>query len=212
MTPLLWTAVLVVVIAAAVSLGWRGLSRLRALPCPPWLMWLLENPLVMRRSFTPVIERLALRPGLQVLDLGCGYGRLTIPIARLVAPGGEVVGVDIQEGMLRVARQRMESSGLTNVSFRRAGAGQGALERRRFDRALMVTVLGEIQRQAEALREVCDALKPEGFLSVTEFLPDPHFQPAGRVRRLAAEAGLREVAFFGNAFGYTLNLQPAAAA
>ncbi len=212
MTPALWILVIAVLAVAAVSLGWRGVSRRRALPCPPWLMWLLENPYAMRRTFTPVVERLALRPGLQVLDVGCGYGRLAIPIARLIAPGGEVVGIDIQEGMLRMARKRAEEGGLKNISFRQAGAGEGTLERGRFDRALMVTVLGEIPRQAEALREVRSALKADGFLSITEFLPDPHFQPVSRVRRLAAEAGLREADFFGNAFGYTLNLRPEPAA
>ncbi len=208
MSTLPWVLVIAMVVVAAVFLGWRGLSRVRALPCPPWLMWLLENPFAMRRTFTPVLERLALRPGLQVLDIGCGYGRLAIPIARLVAPGGAVVGLDIQEGMLRIARERAKSGGLTNISFTRAGAGEGAIDSGRFDRALMVTVLGEIPRQAEALREVRRALKPDGFLSITEFLPDPHFQRVGHARRLAAEAGFRETAFFGNAVGYTLNLQP----
>jgi ubiquinone/menaquinone biosynthesis C-methylase UbiE len=170
-------------------------------------MWLLENPFARRRTYTPMLERLALSPGLHVLDVGCGSGRLSIPIARLVLPGGEVVGVDIQEGMLWMARERAQKSGLANLTFRRAGAGEGLLEPGRYDRALMVTVLGEIPRQAEALHEVRNALKPGGFFSITEFLPDLHYQPVGTVRRLAHAAGFRELAYFGNVLGYTLNLE-----
>ena len=196
------------IVAAIVLTG--VIARAHAMPCPSWLRWLLDIPATRRRTFTPVLERLALSPGLSVLDIGCGYGRLTIPIARLVLPGGEVVGVDIQEAMLRIARERLEKSGLANLSFKRAAAGEGALGPGRFDRALLVTVLGEIPQQVEALREVRNVLAPGGFLSITEFLPDPHYQSVGKVRRLAAEAGFREVAYFGNVFGYTLNLGSAA--
>ncbi len=207
MTLFAWLALAVLLVVAGVMLSWRVISRLRALPCPPWLMWLLENPYANRRTLTPVLEHLALRPGMRVLDVGCGFGRLSIPIARRVLPGGEVVGVDIQEGMLRMARTRAEASGLTNLTFRRAAAGEGLIEQPgQFDRALMVTVLGEIPHQAAALREVRKGLKPGGFLSITELLPDPHYQTVGKVRRLALAAGFRELAYDGNAFGYTLNL------
>jgi cyanophycinase-like exopeptidase len=73
----------------------------------------------------------------------------------------------------------------------------------------MVTVLGEIPDRQAALQEVTDALKPGGLLSVTEVVVDPHFQTRGAVRRLAATAGLREVAFFGNRLGFTLNFEKA---
>jgi ubiquinone/menaquinone biosynthesis C-methylase UbiE len=209
MTVLTWLVVGLACILAAIAIT-GVIARTHAMPCPSWLRWLLDIPATRRRTFTPVLERLALRPGLRVLDLGCGYGRLTIPIARLVLPGGEVVGVDIQEAMLRIARERTEKSGLANLSFRRAAAGEGALGPGQFDRALLVTVLGEIPRQLEALREVRNVLAPGGFLSITEFLPDPHYQSVRKVRRLAAEAGLHEVAYFGNVFGYTLNLENAA--
>jgi ubiquinone/menaquinone biosynthesis C-methylase UbiE len=53
-----------------------------------------------------------------------------------------------------------------------------------------VTVLGEIPDRLAALAEIGRALKPGGVLSVTEVLPDPHYQRPGTVRRLAAEAGL----------------------
>src|SRR5947208_16879695 len=53
-----------------------------------------------------VIELLRLEPGMHVLDLACGPGTLSKPIATRVAPGGEVVGVDLAEGMIELARAR----------------------------------------------------------------------------------------------------------
>src|SRR5512138_865807 len=51
-----------------------------------------------------------LRPGMFVLDVGCGTGAITAGIARAVAPGGCAVGVDRDESLLQIARQ--EHAGL----------------------------------------------------------------------------------------------------
>ena len=50
------------------------------------------------------IDLLELRPGMHVLDLACGPGTLSKPIAARVAPGGDVTGVDMAEGMIELAR------------------------------------------------------------------------------------------------------------
>jgi ubiquinone/menaquinone biosynthesis C-methylase UbiE len=51
-----------------------------------------------------VLEAIAARPGQRVLDLACGPGTLTLPLAEAVGPGGQVVAVDIAEGMLELLR------------------------------------------------------------------------------------------------------------
>ncbi len=65
------------------------------------------------RGRVRVIELLDVRPGMRVLDLACGPGTLTARLARLVSPGGEVVGVDLAPGMIELAR----SSGIANARF-----------------------------------------------------------------------------------------------
>ncbi len=68
------------------------------------------------------MDRLALRHGDDVLDVGCGTGPTTIEIARRVVPGGSALGVDIAPSMLDVARDRAERSGVERTTFRAADA------------------------------------------------------------------------------------------
>lgn len=196
-------------VIVVVTVGWRFASRRHSLPCPVWLRWLVEldNPFARTNRSAVIVENLDLRPGMSVLDLGCGPGRLAIPIAREVGQEGEVVAVDIQPGMLRRAQEKAQAADLTNIRFVQAAAGEGELGRSLYDRALLVTVLGEIPNREAALREVFDALKPGGMLSVTEIIFDPHFQRVGTVRQLAESAGFRCGKFFGNRLAYTLSLE-----
>jgi ubiquinone/menaquinone biosynthesis C-methylase UbiE len=192
-----------------VAVVWRFASRRRSLPCPVWLRWLVEldNPFTQTNRAQAIVRHLDLQPGMTVLDVGCGPGRVAIPLARQVGRQGEVVAMDIQSGMLRRAEEKARAANLSNIRFLQAGAGAGKLQSARYDRTLLVTVLGEIPDRAAALREIFAALKPGGILSVTEIVFDPHFQSRGTVTRLATAAGFRERQFFGNRIAFTLNLE-----
>ena len=144
---------------------------------------------------------------MRVLDVGCGAGRVSIPVAKAVGPDGLVVGMDIQRTVLQKLMRRAESRGLTNIRTVLGGIGQGLIEVNAFDRALLVTVLGEIpegERQP-ALREIHDALKRGGTLSVTEVFGDPHYQRRDTVRRLAEAAGFRLQREYGTWLAFTVN-------
>ena len=113
---------------ALVAILWRVASRGRSVPCPASLSWLVEldNPFTKTNRAATIVERLDVRPGMAVLDLGCGPGRLTIPIARKVGPDGEVVAMDIQSGMLQRAREKARAANLTkhSISASRGRGGQ----------------------------------------------------------------------------------------
>lgn len=192
-----------------VVFSWRFASRRHSLPCPVWLRWLVEldNPFTKTNRAAVIAMHLELRPGMAVLDVGCGPGRLAIPVAQQVGKDGSVVAVDIQPGMLKRAREKARDANITNIHFVQAGVGEGKLGCNRFDRALLVTVLGEIPDREAALKEIFDALKPGGILSVTEIIFDPHFQGRNTVARLAQAVGFREKKFFGNRVAFTLNLE-----
>jgi SAM-dependent methyltransferase len=204
----LWLRVLAAGTVALVSIGllWRVLARRWSLPCPPALSWLLENPLTEGVAGKQLIERLDLRPGMRVLDVGCGPGRLTIPVARAVGPTGHVVAIDIQPEMLRRAQAKAAAAGLGNIEFHLADVTTGRLEQEGYERALLVTVLGEIPDRARALRAIFRALKPGGLLSVTEVIPDPHYQSRRTVGRLAQDTGFTETASFETWLAFTINL------
>jgi len=200
---LLFSAIALFAVTIAV---WLLVSRRQSLPCPVWLRWCVEldNPFAKNNRAAVILDHLGLQPGMAVLDLGCGPGRLTVPAAQRVGSGGRVVSVDLQAGMLARAKEKARAASLTNIEFIQAGAGEGKLGHGRFDRAILVTVLGEIPDRTGALKEIFDALKPGGILSVTETLFDPHYQSRQTVTRLAGEVGFKERGFFGNRLAFTL--------
>ncbi len=200
--------VLLIGLPISLWLGWRIASHRRSLPCPTSLAWLLENPFTAGYH-SMVVSRLELSPGLSVLDAGCGPGLLSTAIASAVTPQGRVLALDIQPGMIAKARARATEAGLSNIDFLLASLGDGHLPAMQFDRALLVTVLGEIPDKLAALREIRSSLKPRGFLSITEVLPDPHYQSMRQIAALAEAAGLRFRNSHGNALMFTVNLEPA---
>ena len=196
---------LLVLIGGAITLCvvWRVAS----LPCPWWLVPLLENPYFQVVAGAELLmNRAGIGPGMSVLDAGCGPGRMTVPISRRVGEAGRVVALDLQPRMLRRLQRRIADRGLANVETVLGKLGDGRLPAAAFDVAVLVTVLGEIPDKAGALAEIRDALRTGGVLSITEVLPDPHYQTLARVRALAAEAGLTEQRLFEGRTGYTLNL------
>jgi len=63
------------------------------------------------------LEEMDLRPRMRVLDVGSGVGDVALMAARRVAPGGHVIGIDLDESALRRARHRAVQEGLSNVKF-----------------------------------------------------------------------------------------------
>lgn len=188
---------------------WCLASRNSSLPCPTWLGWLVEldNPFTKTKRASEIIKRLDLQPGMKVLDSGCGPGRLTIPIAKQVGSGGEVFAVDIQPGMLQRTKEKAHKENLKNIQFIQSASGESKIGTDKFDRALLVTVLGEIPEREKGLKEIFNALKPGGILSITEIIFDPHFQQRKTVISLATQIGFKEKQFFRNSMAYTLNLE-----
>jgi ubiquinone/menaquinone biosynthesis C-methylase UbiE len=183
-------------------------QRRRPIPTPPSLTFLFENPLVEAfASSELLVERLGLAPGMRVLDAGCGPGRLTIPLAKVVGPTGEVIALDSQRAMLEKLERRLEPQGITNVRTVKAGLGEAALEEEAFDRVLLAFVLGEVRDRAAAAHELHAALKPGGILSVSEVFGDPDYRRPTTVRREVEPAGFRLVERFGGFPAYTLNFQ-----
>jgi ubiquinone/menaquinone biosynthesis C-methylase UbiE len=104
------------------------------------------------RGRIAVIDWVDPRPGQRILDLACGPGTLSYPLARAVTPGGEVVGIDLATGMIELARRDappglpltfelmdMEDLRFLDQSFDAAASGHGLQFVPDLRRALMET-------------------------------------------------------------------------
>ena len=199
----------IIVLGILIGIIWRFSSRRLTLPCPSWLSWMVEldNPFTKTNRANVIIGYLGLEPGMKVLDAGCGPGRLTIPVAQKIGPQGEVVAVDIQLEMLQRVEEKAQAANLHNIRFLHAKLGDNKLGQNQYDRALLVTVLGEIPDREAALKEIFDALNPGGILSITEVIFDPHFQRIATVLQLAKAVGFEQKNIFGNRFAFTMHLK-----
>ncbi len=105
-------------------------------------------------------ERLDVRPGDHVLDVGCGTGDDAQELAALVAPDGVVVGVDLSTVMINESEARAQRSGASNVEFRLDDATALTFDDGRFDGCRADRVLQHIVDQARALREMVRVTRP----------------------------------------------------
>jgi len=154
--------------------------------------WALENKLFQKILGTATtLKRIGLRPGQRVLEIGPGPGRLLIPAAQQVLPGGEVIGIDIQQGMLDCLTRRAKENNVTNLTTIHGDATKPHVPEGSCDVVILGETLGEIPDRAAVLAQCCRALKPGGVLSITEIVGDPHYQFRSTVKRFAEQAGFR---------------------
>lgn len=178
------------------------------MPCPPWLGRFLSNPYTNKLAGAELLlDRAEVSPGMRVLDVGPGWGRVTIPAAQRVGAAGSVVALDVQEAMLERVRAAALRQRLENVVTVKGSIEAGVPGAGDFDRALLVTVLGEIPDRETALRALHAALRAGGLLSITELVLDPHYQSKTTLRRLAGAAGFRFERTFGSWLAYTMNFR-----
>ena len=152
----------------------------------------LERPEREQEERTDLaIQALALKPGDVVADIGCGSGYYSHRIAKLVAPGGHVFGVDIQQEMLDVLTRRMKMLRVENVKPVLGGEQDPKLPEKSCDMILMVDVYHEIEFPYEMLRATIPALKPGGRLIFIEYRGEDPTVPIKEVHKMT-EAQLKK--------------------
>lgn len=139
----------------------------RPLPTPEEI-WRRYDDTEQRLS-APLSERMLdladLRPGMRVLDLATGRGEPAVRAAHRVGPTGTVLGVDISETMLQMARGRADREGLSNLELRATSAESlGGIPPAHFDRTLARWGLMYLDSPVAALSAARRVMVPRGVL------------------------------------------------
>ena len=153
--------------------------------CPVWIGYLLANPI--RSLFQNPQEILSpqVRSGMRVMDIGSAMGFFSLPLARLVGPGGRVFSVDLQRKMLDVLIRRARRAGLAaRIETRLCAADSlGVVDLAgQIDFVLLFAVLHEIPDPNRLFVEIHQVLAPKARVLFAE--------PRGHVDASAFERSL----------------------
>src|SRR5436305_11326680 len=114
----------------------------------------------MRESGEALVQRIGVKPGMKVLELGCGDGTTALPEAKL---GAEVLGVDIASNLVEAGNRRAKEHGLANLKFQQGDASDlKDLQDDSFD--VVVSIFGAMfaPKPFDVAKEMVRVTKPGG--------------------------------------------------
>jgi ubiquinone/menaquinone biosynthesis C-methylase UbiE len=141
---------------------------------------LIQNP---TRILGPFI-----RPGMTVLDFGCGPGFFTVAAARMVGPNGKVFAADLQDGMLDIVKRKIALADLDRIVTLHKCLPDRIGLAEHVDLILVFYALHEVPDQQAALLEMKSLLKPGGKILVVE--PKFHVSKAAFLSLVGVMTGL----------------------
>jgi predicted methyltransferase len=183
----------------------RAWRKLFPRPRPGWLDWgLLGRLRPLLWSDEQLVERLGVEPGMHVIQVGAGGGRLTEALAGRVGPQGQLIVVDERLGVVEQVQLAALEGQQRHISVQHATpaalpAGAGSA-----DLVVLTSVFGGAPDKAAVAAEAYRVLRPGGAVAISEFLVDPDYALASTVVTHLVLAGFgieREVGGFA---GYTV--------
>jgi len=124
----------------------------------------------MRESGEALVQRIGLRRGLRVLDLGCGDGTTALPAAQA---GADVLGVDIARNLVEAGNRRAAAAGLASCRFQEGDASDlRSLDERSFD--VVVSIFGAMfaPRPDAVARAMVRVTRPGGRIVMGNWIPN----------------------------------------
>jgi ubiquinone/menaquinone biosynthesis C-methylase UbiE len=120
-----------------------------------------------RANPTVAFAHLALKPGLSVLDCGCGTGDMLAVMAKLIEPG-KAHGGDLSEAMIREARKRADAAGASNLIFETMDVQSLPFPDQSIDRVTATQLLIHVPDPRKAIHEMCRITSPMGSVAVSD--------------------------------------------
>lgn len=121
----------------------------------------------LQADTSALFDRLQLGAGLRCVDAGCGGGDVTFELARRVGPHGSVLGIDIDEVKLSLAREEAAALGLHNIAFRQLDIRTDAIDEQ-VDVVYARFLLTHLPDPQQAIAAFARWLRPGGLVMVED--------------------------------------------
>jgi len=165
--------------------------------CPWWLGYLLASPLRRLLQRPEEILRPYVSEGMHALDVGCGMGFFSLPLARFVGKAGKVVCVDMQERMIKGLMRRARKVGLSEIiDSRTCKPNSLGLDDiiGTIDFVLAFAVVHEVPDKGRLLAEIRDTMKMTGNLLLAEPMAHVAKKDFGLTLSIAQRTGFDVIA------------------
>jgi ubiquinone/menaquinone biosynthesis C-methylase UbiE len=129
---------------------------------------------VMERGTRSLLDKASVGPGQTCLDVACGGGDVSLILADQVGPNGRVVGVDLDEVKLEIARNEAQYAGKSHLSYQKANVFDLPFEAA-FDVVYSRFLLTHLADPAAALTSMLRTLKPGGVMILEDIDFSAHF-------------------------------------
>ena len=139
--------------------------------CPWWIGYLLVSPLRRLGQHPKKILATYIKPGMTVLDVGCGMGFFSLDMAGLAGDNGKVICVDLQEKMIAALMKRAVKAGLQDrIDQRICSSNSLNIDdlKEGIDFALAFAIVHEVPDAESFFKQIYSALKPNGLLLFSE--------------------------------------------
>jgi ubiquinone/menaquinone biosynthesis C-methylase UbiE len=155
--------------------------------------WLIRENRESEERCSLMLANLGVKPGMTIVDMGCGNGFYSLKMAQMTGKKGRVLAVDVQPQMLLYLRKRMEEAEVDNITPILGSFHSPRLPANTVDLILMVDVYHEFSHPERMLQEMRESLKPDGLMVLLEYREEDPEVPIKRLHKMSKAQVDREM-------------------
>jgi ubiquinone/menaquinone biosynthesis C-methylase UbiE len=159
-------------VALVFALSTGAAAQLGGRPADEWVKTLETPERIQSLKMDEVIQKLNIRPGSVVADIGAGTGLFEGALAKATGNNGTVYAEDIDQELLNRISSRAKDLNVTNVKTVLGGFTDPKLPGKNVDLALINDVLHHIQDRAAFLKSLGGYIRPGGRIAVIDYYPE----------------------------------------